>query len=327
MPMNFSNAMSENAARWFIRLRSEMNDETLTSQFEVWLKENPAHQKEYESFAETMQHLNGNHNLEAIADALEQQRQIAKSQRKQKINNAAVKFVALIFIGVVSFVTLKQYQSWYVQPELQMATNTPVGKLTTQTLKDGSRVTLNANSQMLVTFYRHQRHVQLQRGEAIFEVSKDAQRPFIVETDTARVTVLGTHFAVNKLAHLVRVSVDYGRVKVESKYPQQSIIITDGQVVEIEPQQVPIMVNRNALDAFSFLQGKLVFAGANVEEIAETLSRYRTIPVMAQGHSTKNISAVINVKDAEQFLQGMPNIASVKVEQFPNKTVLLSTTN
>ena len=319
-----SKAITENAARWFIRMRSAEADHELHGQFEAWLMADPTHQKEYASFAETMQDLDANEKLTAIADALVQQKHTTKQQNRSSISNYAVKFIVAIFICCAALLSIQQYQDWQTQPILQLATNNPVGKMTTQTLADGTSVTLSANSEMQVTFYRHQRHVQLQRGEAIFEVTKDAQRPFIVETDTTKVTVLGTRFVVNKLSKLVRVSVDHGRVQVESKFPQLSTVVTDGQVVEVKPQQPPNLVQRNALDDFGFAQGKLIFSAVDTDEIADTLSRYITRPVVTQGHSISNISAIINVQNAEQFLQGLPNIAEVNVKSSPEKIVLIS---
>ena len=324
MSLTSSNAISKKAARWYIRMRAAEIDVEDQRNFEAWLKANPAHQKEYASIAETMQDLTSNDKLTALADALEQKQFTAKQLSKHKVSSVAAKLATLIMIGIITFFSINQYQVWQSQPLSQLATNNPIGQITTQTLADGSNVTLSANSEMQITFYRHQRHVQLQRGEAIFEVTKDIERPFIVETDTAKVTVLGTRFVVNKLSKLVRVSVDHGRVQVESKFPQLSTVVTDGQVVEVKPQQPPNLVQRNALDDFGFAQGKLIFSAVDTDEIADTLSRYITRPVVTQGHSISNISAIINVQNAEQFLQGLPNIAEVNVKSSPEKIVLIS---
>lgn len=310
----------EVAARWYIRMRDSAPDDAERDAFEKWVSSNPAHQREYQNIVQTMQQLNSNNGIESLASALEKK----KSVKLGALNKAITTVVAVIGISLTVLLGFNQYQAWQAAPVMQLAKSNPVGRITTQTLDDGSKVTLSANSEMQVTYYRHQRHIQLNRGEAIFEVNKDIERPFIVETDTAKVTVLGTRFAVNKLSNLVRISVDHGRVLVESKQPQNTLILTNGQVAEVVKAYPPNLVSRNAADAFSFTQGKLVFVGANIDEVAETLSRYRSTPVGTKGDSPNNISAVINIKEAEGFLNGLPNIANVEIRQENNQTTIMS---
>lgn len=319
--MTARNTLSETAARWFIRMRDAAPDAPERAEFEAWLMSSPAHRAEYASFVDTMDHLGPAGTLEAMAGAMEQTFQ-HRAKREKKMRALLTTAIAACVIGLTALLSAHQYREWRAQPVFQLASQNPVGKISTQTLDDGSRLTLSANSDIDITFYRHQRHVRLKRGEAIFEVVRDPDRPFVVEADNTKITVLGTRFAVNKLSRLVRVSVDHGRVQIESG-TSSPLVITNGQVAEIGPQAAPRAVNRNAEDAFSFLQGKLVFAEADTHEIAETLSRYRAIPVDAQGNSPRNISAVINIRDAEQFLQGLPEIAPVALRQEGGKTLLI----
>lgn len=85
------------------------------------------------------------------------------------------------------------------------------------TLLDGSKVVLNAGSTLSYpdSFDRQARIVRLS-GEAYFDVSKNAAHPFIVETPTLRVTVLGTRFNVRAFndGSQAEVSLISGRVKV-----------------------------------------------------------------------------------------------------------------
>src|SRR5450432_2410107 len=65
-------------------------------------------------------------------------------------------------------------------------------------LPDGTKVWLNASSALRypTTFQGLTREVEL-TGEGYFEVTKDALHPFIVNSGTNQVRVLGTHFNVN----------------------------------------------------------------------------------------------------------------------------------
>ncbi|OAM90087.1 FecR domain-containing protein [Termitidicoccus mucosus] len=83
-------------------------------------------------------------------------------------------------------------------------------------LKDGSKVTLNAGSQLSYpsAFDARSRTVRL-TGEAFFDVAKDAARPFVVETGTLRITVLGTRFNVRAFADGTRAQVTLVSGKVQ----------------------------------------------------------------------------------------------------------------
>jgi transmembrane sensor len=97
------------------------------------------------------------------------------------------------------------------QPEMLFADASPVELV----LKDSSNVVLAAGSRMDVLM-NARRHVTLQ-GQAYFEVKRDEQRPFIVETGDVRVSVLGTAFTViaYDTSIFVLVRVRSGLVRVE----------------------------------------------------------------------------------------------------------------
>lgn len=334
-------SLSEMAARWYLRMREHAHNPRASEHhaFEQWLADDPRHSAEYDSIARAMQQLESPESLSRLAEAAEQQAFLANEARRKTKQRRLAQLMVVCFICVAGFFSHQQYQAWQAKPTMQMAAQNPVGQIVTKTLDDGTKVTLSAESDMEITYYRHQRHVLLKEGEAIFEVTKDADRPFVVETDTAKITVLGTRFAVNRLQELVRVSVDHGRVRVEPTLEQPthesgagptenplraSREITNGQVAEVYPNHTMVLVNRPASDAFAFLNGRLVFDRADINEVAYTVSRYRLKPVQAQGRQVRNISADINIQDIDQFLRGLPNIAPVKLQETPQYTLLNS---
>lgn len=111
------------------------------------------------------------------------------------------------------------------------------------TLSDGTKIWMNAESELTYprVFDGKKRVVQL-LGEAYFEVSKDKQTPFVVETPTEKVEVLGTHFNVNAYPSEQNSSVALieGKVQVSVDgqpgtvlYPgQQSIVRGNRQEIE-----------------------------------------------------------------------------------------------
>lgn len=325
--------LSEMAARWYLRMREHAHNQRSAEHhaFEQWLADDPRHAAEYDSFAHAMRQLDSAESLSTLADAAEQQAFLANEAGRKAKQQRLAQLMVVCFMCVAGFFSHQQYQVWQAAPVMQLAAQNPVGQIVTKTLDDGTKVTLSAKSDMAITYYRHQRHVLLKEGEAIFEVTKDPDRPFVVETDTAKITVLGTRFAVNRLQQVVRVSVDHGRVKVEPKKEAAPAAITplareitNGQVLEVYANRAMVLVNRPASDAFAFLNGRLVFDRADTGEIADTVSRYRQKPVQSQGRQVRNISADINIQDIDQFLRGLPNIAPVRLQETPQYTLLHS---
>ena len=84
-----------------------------------------------------------------------------------------------------------------------------------QILPDGSIVDLRHGAKITLAYSDERRVVILVKGEAHFSVTKNPQRPFIVETGTVKVSAVGTAFAVELGQTEVEVLVTEGRVSVE----------------------------------------------------------------------------------------------------------------
>jgi len=82
------------------------------------------------------------------------------------------------------------------------------------TLADGSVVALNTDTQLQVNLSANQRDIYLRRGEALFQVTHDAQRPFVVHAGSGYARAVGTRFNVVTAQDQITVSVLEGRVEV-----------------------------------------------------------------------------------------------------------------
>lgn len=108
------------------------------------------------------------------------------------------------------------------EPEVAIINRVRMGKESKGSihLPDGSKVWLNANSQLIYPEYftKDTRLVELQ-GEGYFEVIKDEKAPFIVKTDGMQIRVLGTHFNVNNYKHQGAMEIALLSGKVEVCFP------------------------------------------------------------------------------------------------------------
>ena len=117
--------------------------------------------------------------------------------------------VLFVFAGLVS-----AWMGWHSPNDWQEYA-TAVGEQRTVALADGSVVTLNTRSHILVRFSERRREIRMQDGEAIFKVRRDTRRPFRVYTHKSFVQAVGTQFNVYQRALDSSVYVLEGSVSVE----------------------------------------------------------------------------------------------------------------
>src|SRR5690606_20513701 len=89
-----------------------------------------------------------------------------------------------------------------------------VGEVRRIALDDGSYMLLNTDSLAVIQFSEARRDVRLEKGEALFEVAKDPQRPFVVNAGDLTVKAVGTAFVVRREDSSVEVTVTEGVVEV-----------------------------------------------------------------------------------------------------------------
>ncbi len=85
-------------------------------------------------------------------------------------------------------------------------------------------VHLNADSRLSVLYTPASREVSLQRGDAMFDVAKNPQRPFNVHAGDAVVTAVGTSFEVDMVSDAIEVRVFEGAVRVQPRATSATLV-------------------------------------------------------------------------------------------------------
>lgn len=289
----------EQAARWFTRLLDLPSGHPDRQAFAAWLAADPRNAAEYEAFSQLWGGFSHTVNTQALAGAMEQ------VSRRRLLRKGMLG--ALLLAGLGGWLSVRGWR----QHEQQLFTG--IGQTRRFVLDDGSQLLLEGNSRVHVLYSAESRHLYLLQGRAIFEVRADAARPFLVEAGQVGVRVLGTRFAVERLAGTVRVSVDHGRVAFASA--RQSLQLGAGQVAEFDPQGQLRQVARPASNAFSFAEGTLSFDQASLDELATVLSRYRQRPLQVVSSNGQTLTAVIQVGDVEAFIASLPRLLAVRLEE------------
>ncbi len=159
---------------------------------------------------------------------------------------------------------------------------TPRQKMFHVVLSDGTKVWLNADSQLSYPsrFTGKERIVTL-RGEAFFEVAKNEAYPFVVQTEQLSTKVLGTEFNVrNYSASDTHVTLLTGSVEVRNANLSQTAVIQPGQDAHLTAGE-SFEVKEVDTDAYCLWRtGKFYFDDVTMLEVAKELGRWYNVDVM-----------------------------------------------
>ena len=150
----------------------------------------------------------------------------------------AVAFSGIAAIVILTIITTTYFLQQSFEDDVMNTVLVPQGQRVHLTLSDGTKVWLNAKTQME---YPQSFKVAGQRivkvdGEAYFEVSKNKEKPFIVKTTKGDVEVLGTKFYISAYAETdaFETSLIEGKVKVHTAnedmtlYPEDKAVLQNG---------------------------------------------------------------------------------------------------
>lgn len=168
---------------------------------------------------------------------------------------------------------------------------TPKGGEFNIVLSDGTRVWLNAGSQLTFpeVFVGNVRQVRLQ-GEAYFEVAKLQAKPFIVKTSQMDIKVLGTHFNVKAFPEDRRTTTTLAEGAVELYAGGYSVALKPDQQGEYEAGSQGVIVREvDAGDYMAWKNGKFVFRRERLESILEVIARWYNIEVFYQNQEVRDI--------------------------------------
>ncbi len=194
------------------------------------------------------------------------------------------------------------------------------------TLSDGTRVWLNAETELLypVRFNGKQRVVYL-KGEAYFDVAKNKEMPFIVQMeDDVAVRVYGTEFNVNTYDGVETVlvagsvSMNQGGKEVLLKPNQKGIFDKSKDGIKVEDVDV--------LPYVAWKDGDFIFRNESLGSIMDKLSRWYGLDVFYQNGDLRDVHLSGNLKrykDVQELFRSFEKISDARFKVKGN-TVFIS---
>lgn len=156
----------------------------------------------------------------------------------------------------------------------------------TKILADGSTVTLNSFSLLEYPeeFGKNERRIKL-IGEAFFDITKNPDKPFIIEANGTEIRVLGTSFNISARDENVKVSVNSGTVEFR-KTPEKKVILNKGEEAFYESVKDTIktapLLDRNI---FAYKTKVFEFNDTHIEEVVDVLNKGYQTNIKLQGQN------------------------------------------
>lgn len=222
-------------------------------------------------------------------------------------------------IASTAAVVLLAVSSWFIYNTLSPAPLQTIATLAETriiTLPDNTEVTLNHYSSITYpeSFKKNLREVKLQ-GEAYFEVAKDTQHPFIVEAESIKVQVLGTHFNVEAYPtdNQIRTTLLEGSVAVNFKEQNAPLILAPNESATYNKVKGTIVheKNLNASNEILWSQDILFFDRLPLHEIARQLSNAFHTKIQIKDTFLQNYRMTATFQEKESLAQILDLLSEV----------------
>jgi ferric-dicitrate binding protein FerR (iron transport regulator) len=178
------------------------------------------------------------------------------------------------------------------KPATQHTLHVPKGGEYELLLSDGSKVYINAESQLSFPshFNGDTRHVEL-IGEAFFEVKKDT-KPFIVETADIKIEVFGTSFNVNAYRNnpYVNATLVDGSIKVDLVGSPASFTLTPKDNFSLDKLSHKLSIEPVNTDIYTaWIRGEFVFRNQALADIFSQLERWYDFTILYENPAIQSI--------------------------------------
>jgi transmembrane sensor len=309
----------DQAAAWVVRLHNEPSPVDL-ERFELWCNQDPRHGRAFDEALAAW--INVGEHATAPKVLAMRHAALGRAQRAERKWNwqaiaAAVCLLALApIIGAV----------WYsMRPPAEQILKTAHGEQRVIVLSDGSRLSLDALSEVRVRYTPDVRNLELIAGRANFEVAKDITRPLKVRVGPRIVTALGTVFSVERESADVVVTLMEGSVAVTTRdvpnshiqmHPRQELRIADSGQVSLRDGIDPVQ-------ALAWREGKLIFDDAPLRDVASRMNKYGAMRIEIVGEANDlRVGGVFKAGDTMAFVDAMETYFPLAVGHGSNTVTL-----
>ncbi|WP_027002637.1 FecR family protein [Hugenholtzia roseola] len=303
-----------------VRYFKNETTEAETAQLLAWLAESPDNERLFKAYQEVWGQTGKLYNsytpdvvrawrrFENRIAQQEAEAQVAR-QKTVRLWKQIATWAAALFIGIALghlSTRLSHSDTPLAQAEMQVVQSADKALIL---LADGTKVWLNKNSKLTyLSDFQHDRKVTLE-GEAFFEVQRDENSPFRIQSGEALTTVLGTSFNIRAYPQEkeVRVTVAEGKVEVrkargfDTQTKPQTLTANQVAIVSPSADAPVVQLENKNLNYLSWKHKKLVFENRPVGEIIDLLSEIYQIQVMVSNPEIRNCQFTGTFEESQPY--------------------------
>ena len=310
------------AAQWLIRLDADESPATL-AQLHTWLSEDARNQAAYVRIEKAWQHADSLRRARPIEVTPADPDVLARFPGLQPEPQAPAARsrprIGLLALAATLAVATMVAATWFHTARFNHATRqTELGGFERTLLPDGSTVLLNTNSEIQVRFSRRQRAITLTRGEALFTVAPEEERPFTVSVAGTVVRALGTSFTVKEAeSGGIEIVVSRGRVSVAPRASALHLLLTEGDDARIDATGEAVIGRLGTTDIdhrLAWTRGQIWLKEAALPEAVAEFNRYnnRKFVLADPQLATLRVGGSFAATDPKAFVAALERVFGIR---------------
>lgn len=324
-----SREIEADAGAWLHRKDVGPWDAPTQAAFEQWLNGSPRHRVAFlrlESAWERSHRLTALRRPDGHPPARESLLLIPRvtpSATRNPYRYTRLGWVAAVILAAVSLA------SWWLSHSSGRTYTTPIGAVESVPMPDGSIITLNTATRIHVGLTADARTVDLEAGEAVFEVAKDAHRPFVVHVSHRRIIAVGTQFSVRRKGDNIQVVVTDGTVRIEGDRgpgATRAELATAGTIARTNGDAIILtsVSPSSAEDSLSWRRGILVFHDTPLAEALSEINRYNEVQLRLTDDTAARqlIAGEVRSTNVDAFVRLIERAYHLRAERSDNVIVL-----
>jgi transmembrane sensor len=210
---------------------------------------------------------------------------------------------------------------------------TGVGEQRLVTLDDGSKILLNTSTRLVVRYDKFARRVDLEKGEALFDVIKNPHRPFVVMAGGREVTALGTSFDVRRDGTQITVTLLEGKVTVAAvsetqdaavSLPAEVEVLHPGQRLTFAAGRAPLLDRPQIQKVTDWQRGQVSLDNLSLADAVAEMNRYSVVQIrIERAEAAKvRVSGIFRAGDSMSFARAVSQTYGLQPVEQANAILL-----